>query len=271
LSDSSVHKTHYPSLRQRLTELEHIRAELQQSEAALREQELELRRRIDAVPQHVFVLGPDGHNHYVNQVGLAYTGLSLEESLAKNALVRIYHPEDEERVRNARQKAISQGVPLEAEARIRDADGRYRWFLIRINLLFDEHGRILRWYGTRTDIDDRKRAEEILHRLNRELRAISNCNQRLLHATDEQDLLREICRIVCQEAGYRMAWVGYADDYGAKSVRPVVWSGAEEGYLTNLGITWADTERRRSPTGTAIGSGKTCCIQDFATDPGLVP
>ncbi len=112
---------------------------------------------------------------------------------------------------------------------------------------------------------------EALRRSNRELRAISNCNQVLLRATDEQSLLKEICRIVCDEAGYRMAWVGYAEHDEAKNVRPVAWAGAEEGYLANLGITWADTERGRGPTGTAIRSGNTCCIQDFATDPRLAP
>jgi GAF domain-containing protein len=115
-------------------------------------------------------------------------------------------------------------------------------------------------------------AEEALSRSNRELRALSNCNQSLLRATDEQSLLEEICRIVCEEAGYRMAWVAYAEHDQGKSVRPVAWTGTEEGYLVNLGITWADTERGGGPTGTAIRSGKTCCIQDFATtDPRLAP
>ena len=75
-----------------------------------------------------------------------------------------------------------------------------------------------------TDITERKRAEEALQRLNRELRAISTCNQVLLRATDEQSLLQEICRIVCEQAGYRAAWVGYAEHDQAKSVRPVAWT-----------------------------------------------
>jgi signal transduction histidine kinase len=107
--------------------------------------------------------------------------------------------------------------------------------------------------------------------LNRELRAISNCNQILLRATDEQSLLEQICQIVCEEAGYRMAWVAYAEHDEAKSIRPVASAGAEDGHLVNLGLTWADTERGRSPTGTAIRTGKHCCIQDFGTDPRLAP
>src|SRR5208283_5428017 len=115
--------------------------------------------------------------------------------------------------------------------------------------------------------ETRKQAEEALRRLNRELRAISNCNQVLLRATSEQGLLQEICRIVCEQAGYRIAWVGYAEHDEAKSVRPVAWTGTEEETLANLGITWADNERGRGPCGMAIRTGKTSCIKDYATEP----
>ncbi len=141
-----------------------------------------------------------------------------------------------------------------------------RWALQRNN-----KGAPVAILETNNDITERKHAEEALRRLNRELRALSNCNQTLLRATDEQSLLEEICRIVCQEAGYRTAWVAYAEHDEAKSVRPAAWTGTEEGFLANLGITWADTERGCGPTGTAIRSGKTCCILDFATDPRLAP
>ncbi|MGO8835800.1 MAG: PAS domain S-box protein [Limisphaerales bacterium] len=112
-----------------------------------------------------------------------------------------------------------------------------------------------------------QQTSEALERLNRELRAISNCNQVLLRSTDEQSLLQEICRLVCEEAGYRVAWVGYAEHDEAKSVRPVALTGAEVETLANLGITWADTERGRGPCGTAIRTGKTICIKDYATEP----
>ena len=121
------------------------------------------------------------------------------------------------------------------------------------------------------DITERKQAEKALHRLNRELRAISNCNQTLMRAEDEQTLLNDICRIVCDEAGYRMAWVGYAENDDAKTVRPAAWAGVEDGYLANANITWADAERGRGPTGIAIRTGNTDCIQDFATEPKAAP
>jgi PAS domain S-box-containing protein len=116
-----------------------------------------------------------------------------------------------------------------------------------------------------------KKGAEALHRLNRELRAISDCNQVLLRATDEQSLLREICRIVRDEAGYRVAWVGYAEHDETKSVRRVASTGVEEEYLEKLDVTWADTERGRGPCGTAIRTGQTSCLEDYVTDPRGAP
>ncbi|OGQ88977.1 MAG: hypothetical protein A2512_09755 [Deltaproteobacteria bacterium RIFOXYD12_FULL_56_24] len=121
---------------------------------------------------------------------------------------------------------------------------------------------------------DRKLAEEQLHRLNRQLRAISDCNQTLMRAEDEQSLLVDICRIVCDEAGYRMAWVGYAENDAPGTIRPVAWAGVEEGYLEQVGLTGNDMTRDRGPgpgitAPLAIGEG--ICIQDISTDPQAAP
>jgi hypothetical protein len=78
-----------------------------------------------------------------------------------------------------------------------------------------------------------------------------------MRAVDEQALLDDICRIVCQEAGYRMAWVGFAEHDEAKTVRPVASAGFEEGYLERAVVSWAETELGRGPIGTAIRTGRT--------------
>ncbi|MGD0641745.1 MAG: hypothetical protein ABSC22_13440, partial [Roseiarcus sp.] len=104
----------------------------------------------------------------------------------------------------------------------------------------------------RRDISAPAPAEEPLARLNRELRAVSICHYTLMRAVDEQTLLDDICRIVCDEAGYRMAWVGFAEHDEAKSVRPVASAGFDDGYLKFLKITWADTDWGRGAVGTAI-------------------
>jgi PAS domain S-box-containing protein len=139
-------------------------ARLRDLYATLRQNERELRQLIEVIPQHVIVLEPDGSLVYVNQVAREYTGLTLEDSVAKDALAKIFHPDDLGTVLEERRRGISRGDAWEAEARVRGGDGGYRWFLIRANPLRDEQGRILRWYGTRTDIEDRKQAEDALRR-----------------------------------------------------------------------------------------------------------
>lgn len=122
------------------------------------------------------------------------------------------------------------------------------------------------------NITDRKQADEVLHRLNRQLRAISNCNRVMIQAKDERTLLNDICRIICNEAGYRLAWVGYAEDDVAKTVRPVAWSGYDSGYIANTRLTWDETsEYGQGPAGTVIRSGTPVHIQDFATDTQMIP
>jgi PAS domain S-box-containing protein len=356
----------------------------------LQRESKQLREVIDTIPGSVWSARPDGSLDFINRRWLEFSGVSLEKVLGQGWEAAV-HPDDLARLVDEWRAALACGKALESEARIRTADGQYRWLLIRSVPLHDERGKIVKWYGTNTDIDDRKRAEEQLRKLsraveqspgsvvitdrggnieyvnpkfvqltgytleealgknprilksgehraemyeqlwrtilsggewrgefhnkkkngelfwesvaispirnaegaithflavkediterkraeealgrsNRELRAISNCNLTLLHATDEPSLLQEICRIVCEEAGYRVAWVGYAEHDEAQSVRPAAWTGTEEGYLANLGITWADTQHGWGPTGTAIRSGKSCFIQDFATDPRM--
>jgi PAS domain S-box-containing protein len=141
------------------------------------------------------------------------------------------------------------------------------WVLINAEPDYDASGAIARVFVSFVDITGRRRTEAALRRLNRELGAISSCNQALMRAEDEPALLGEICRIVCDEAGYRMAWVGYPENDAARSIRSVAWAGVENGYLAEADLTWADTERGCGASGTAIRSGATSCIQDFATDP----
>jgi len=120
------------------------------------------------------------------------------------------------------------------------------------------------------DITERKKTELEVVRLNRELRAIRECDQTIVHENDEQTLLTKVCSILCTTAGYRMAWVGTIQHDEGKSVLPLAWCGDRE-YLIGANITWADTERGRGPTGLSARTGKTHFFQDFATDPAAAP
>jgi PAS domain S-box-containing protein len=116
---------------------------------------------IDTIPGLVWSTLPDGRADFLNHRWLAYTGLSLEEALGQGWRTAL-HLEDHA-ILDGWSTSLAAGEPFEAEARMRRADGEYRWFLIRSVPLRDEQGNIVRWYGSNTDIEDRKRAEEALH------------------------------------------------------------------------------------------------------------
>jgi len=134
--------------------------DLKQTEEKLRQDERELRRITDAIPQTIVVQSPDGSLIYANQAVLDYTGLTLEDVITSDFRAQIFHPEDLERLRDERREALARGLPFEIEQRALRKDGQYRWFLIRYNPFRDEQGRLVRWYATGTDIDDRKRTED---------------------------------------------------------------------------------------------------------------
>jgi len=143
---------------------------LKQTQEKLREEEQELRRITDAIPQAIVVLDPSGIPLYANQATLDYTGLTAKDVVSPHFRERIFHADDLERLRDERKVALGRGVPFEAELRARRKDGEYRWFLIRYNPFRNEQGQLTRWYATGTDIDDRVRAEERMRNENLALR-----------------------------------------------------------------------------------------------------
>jgi len=130
------------------------------TEEKLREDEREIRRITDVIPQTIMVQDPSGVPIYANQALLDYTGLTIADVISSDFRARIFHPEDLERLHDEREAALLRGLPFEIEQRALRKDGRYRWFFIQCNPLRDEHGEVIRWYATGTDIDDRKRSEE---------------------------------------------------------------------------------------------------------------
>ncbi len=137
--------------------------EHKRAEERIRESERELRLLTEVIPQQIWSDLPDGSNDYCNQRLLQYHGRTMEE-LRGFGLVEMIHPDDRECVLKAWRQAVSQGTPYEVESRRRENNGEYRWFLTRGLPLRDAEGSIVRWDGTNTDIQDRKRAEEELRR-----------------------------------------------------------------------------------------------------------
>ena len=112
-----------------------------------------------------------------------------------------------------------------------------------------------------------KRMEETLRKVSRALKAITECHQALIRATQEAELLNEVCRIIVKVGGYCMAWVGYAEHDAKKTIRPMAQQGFDDGYVEQLRLTWADKKQGRGPTGMAIRKGTPVICQDIQNDP----
>ena len=147
---------------------------------------------LDAIPQQIWSGPSDGTLDYCNERWRSYVGLGLEE-LQGNGWQRMLHPDDRERILTAWQKSVTTGSPYEQEERHRGVDGKYRWFLARGLPFRDAEGRIVRWYGTNTDVEDRKQVEEQLRQLSGQLLRLQDEERqriaRELHDSTGQDLV----------------------------------------------------------------------------------
>ncbi len=140
------------------------------AEQEVRRKEENLRTITDAIRQSIVVLTPDGTTLYANRVALDLTGLTVGEVNDKGFFARAFHPDDVDRVREERRIGLLEGVPFELEMRILFRSGQYRWQFVQYDPLKDEHGQVIRWYATSTDIDDQKKTEERLRNENLVLR-----------------------------------------------------------------------------------------------------
>jgi PAS domain S-box-containing protein len=140
------------------------------AEEKIRQDEREFRQIIEALPELIIVLSPDGRCLYANGMMLEYTGSTPEDVLAEDYRERVVHPEDVERHGAERMQALLRGQPFAIEQRVRRHDGQYRWFFARFNPLRDEQGHVIRWYAAGIDIHDRKQAEEKVQKENIALR-----------------------------------------------------------------------------------------------------
>ena len=153
------------------TELEKAFEEIKQRTEAARRSERELRDVVNTVPAHVWSTSPEGQVDFVNDRWLQFTGLALDEAFGWK-WEAVLHPDDRTRVVADWHTALKNGRAMESEARVRRADGEYCWWFIRNVPLRDETGKLVRWYGTAIDIEDRKRAEQALRKSEERWRSV---------------------------------------------------------------------------------------------------
>jgi putative nucleotidyltransferase with HDIG domain len=120
------------------------------------------------------------------------------------------------------------------------------------------------------EVEVRKEAEELLSSINLELTMLSDCIHAVVRATDEQNLIQEVCRIIVEVGGYEMAWVGFAEQNLDKSVRPVAWMGKNEGFLETVEISWDDCDHGQGPTGTSIRTAQPVVNENTSENEDIV-
>lgn len=198
--------------------------------------------------------------------------------LAWSALIDRIHPEDRERFSRLIARVRDEQRSLSDEIRILQNPGQEVILLVRaVHGVKSPHTgsatvRTAQIVGTMQDVTaDRRKAREY-RRMNRALTALGMASQALLEAVDEERFIGHVCRLIVEEAGYRLAWVGMALDDPEKSVLPVAWHGAGgQTYPEGLAISWGETASGQGPTGSAIRTGKPAMVRNLLEDPAFVP
>ncbi len=169
-------------------------------------------------------------------------------------------------------ESIMSGTNIQPlEHRIVHKNGLIRWVKNTVVRRCDDGGCLIAYDGLISDITELKTAEEALLRTNKALKILSHCNEKLVRSHCETELLQDICDIIVSEGGYRLAWVGFAEQDEEKTVRPVKKCGFESGYLDEMKICWSDTEFGRGPEGECIRSGRPSVINDVLNDQRFRP
>lgn len=179
------------------------------------------------------------------------------------AFLESVHPDDLEQVRLDLRRQ-REGQATAAEFRIIRPDGALSWVRNDAFPVTGATGQVERIVGTVRDVTQRKQAEQRLAWTNRSLKMLSRCNEALIRLDDEPRLLDEVCRLAVEVGGYRMAWVGYAQDGGERLIRPMAHAGQEQGYLSEITLSWRDDDPRgRGPAGRAVRTGRATVSEDI--------
>jgi PAS domain S-box-containing protein len=205
----------------------------------------------------------------VNRAAEKISGYSSAALLGKKYWDLI-HPDFKELIRErGRIRQHSGAVPSHYEVKFITKAGEERWAeLYAGNITYQgKPAGVLTFF----DITERKRVEAELKRVNRALKTISKCNEAVIRAREESALLYDVCKLIVEVGGYRMAWIGYAINDENKSIEPIAMVGLGQDYVEKAKVTWADTERGRGPSGTALRSMKPCIIKNVTTDPNFIP
>ncbi len=219
---------------------------------------------MDTVAALIVVFDPDGRVIAFNKACEDVTGYATEEVLGWELLEALLLPEERAAVRKVWEALLATAQPSRHINHWLARNGDRHLIEWSNTVRLNADGSIEHIIATGKDITEQSRTAQAL-------RVLSECNAAVVHAADEATLFDDICRIIVDTGGYRMAWVGIAENDPDKTVRPMACRGYDEGYLASTAITWSDAEHGRGPTGTAIRTGTAQFSSDIATQPSMAP
>jgi PAS domain S-box-containing protein len=240
-----------------VTEQRQAKAALEKAFDEIKRSEDRLQTVINTIPGMVWSGLPDGTFDFINQPWLTYLGCSWDELSARGGLRSVVHPDDIERSDASWKETRETGKHTDHELRMRRADGEYRWFLTRALPLRDDLGNIIKWYGTATDIEDRKQAEMLLEGEKRLLEMIARGDSRAL-------ILDALCRLVEELAKGCFSSILLLDPntnclrHGAAPSLPAEYAEAIDGIVIGPSV---------GSCGTAAYRKQPVIVSDIATDP----
>ena len=239
------------------------------AEAALKESEEKYRLIVETTNQGICTIDAAMVITFVNKILAGMLDYSPDELIGRP--VRDFVDESGRATSLEKMENLRQGMSESFEIKIIRKGGEPIWMIINAVPSYDKDGKFSGSLAMLTDITERKRDKAELERTNRRLKAISRCNETMIHAGEEYALLNDVCNIIVEVGGYRMAWIGYAENDDARTIKPVAKKGCENGYVEKARITWADMERGRGPTGKAIRSKEPVVTKYVTMDPDFVP
>ena len=205
------------------------------AEEVIKDNEKRFRELIESLPQLFWTCRVDGPCDYLSKQWVEFTGIPEVEQLGYGWLEQL-HPEDKDRTVSEWMEKVKTGESFDIEFRIRRYDGVYRWFKTRAVPMHDAEGNIIKWFGSNTDFQEIKKAEEQLRKLNRIYSLLSDINQAIVRTHVPQELYDKVCNIAVGQGGFGMAWIGLIDESSQK-LKVIAQAGRTNGYHEQVNIS----------------------------------
>ncbi|MGE5436434.1 MAG: PAS domain S-box protein [Syntrophothermus sp.] len=229
-----------------------------------------LSHAINQSPNTIVITDNKGTIEYVNPKFTEVTGYEYEEVYGLNPKIMQSGITGQE-VYKELWKTILSGKEWHGSLLNKKKDGELYWEKINISPVKDSDENITHFIAIKEDITQQKKQEEQLHRMYRTLNALRHSSEVILHSDCKEDIISNICKIIIEDCGHSMVWIGEALKDNKKTVKPIASGGFENHYIANLNVSWNDDERGKGPTGTAIRTGKPYICKDMYKDENFKP